>query len=91
MVGSHSSLHCTEPTAAVGMRPPTIDARMQMPLGRMAWWDAIREKYLRGQQYGMGMDLAWTAPVGRELSTALVDSGALSLLLHFSRLVLKSR
>lgn len=49
-----------------------------MPLGRMSWWRDIREPYLRNQSYGYGMDLVWTAPVGYQKSTGVVNKGECS-------------
>lgn len=54
---------------------PSRTVELQMPFGRLAWWRAIREPYLRGQRYGYGMDVAWTRAVGYELGTAIVNRG----------------
>ena len=46
---------------------------LQQPLGRLSWWAAVREKFIRGQTLGMGIDYFWAESIGFEMRTAVFD------------------
>ena len=49
-------------------------AELQMPLGRVAWWDSITDKFLAGQTLGMGMDYFWAESLGYQQRCAVYDA-----------------
>lgn len=48
-------------------------AELQMPLGRVSWWHGIKDKFLRGQTLGMGLDYFWAEKLNFEQHCAIFD------------------